>query len=162
MLYLFSDLVFVLNENEFLFVVFQYVIFTARVRSTTGGYLLSLSVHHGWVGGGLPQPLVPGPFWGGGGIPQSCHWSCPKSCSRSCLMGEGARYPSLWSQVLSRGGVPQPPPRQETESWYTTDSTSLAVTQEDFLVSRVFISYWVLAQIWGVDICRPHPKDGGR
>ena len=47
-----------------------YRLFTARVRSTMGGYVFSLSTNQGG-GGGLPHlhpiilPLVPCPFWRG-------------------------------------------------------------------------------------------------
>ena len=75
-----------------------HAIFTARVRSTTGGYVFTGVCLFRW---GIPsprffprclvpdpfpgdtQPLVPCPFWG---------------------------YPSLWSHVLSEGGTPVPPP----------------------------------------------------
>ena len=45
----------------------------------------------------LPWSVVPCPFWL---VPQSCQWSCPKFCLRSCL-GEGV--PLSWL-----GGLPQP------------------------------------------------------
>ena len=89
-------------------------LFTARVRSTRKGNVFSYSTTVGGGGGGghpslwsqIPsQPLVSCPFWGQYiDTPLSCHWSCPKSSSRSCLGGGGGGHPSYdktW-------GTPQP------------------------------------------------------
>ena len=59
------------------------------------------------TGGGTPWSLVPDPYpvYGlraflgqeGLGLPQSCDWSCPKSCTRS-FPGHGRRYPTTENQ----------------------------------------------------------------
>ena len=69
----------------------RLVIFTARVRSTTGGYVFTGICLLTW--GGYPSPrffpmsLVPGPFQGGSPVPSS--------------------FPGHWSQVLSGGYLSQ-------------------------------------------------------
>ena len=62
-------------------------------------------------GGGTPCSLVPGSFlvsWPmsflGQGVPQSCHWSCPRSC-----LGAWNGIPVLSMVLLGGGGTPHWP-----------------------------------------------------
>ena len=114
-------------------------------------------------GGGTPWSVVPGPFWGGrgyplvlplvlskvltqvlpggGGYPQSCHWSSPKSCSRSFV-------PDVSSQTFFISAVKKWPMLKVTElSMKTLDSLQnnkdLAVKNNTYKLRSTKLSKWL-------------------
>ena len=110
-----------------------------------------LSVCPQWV----PWPLAPDPFLASGpqvlsrGHPQACHWSCLKSCSRSCWV---VGYPQscYWSRPslfpgtamigqgntsAARTAVPLP---DRSEWWYAT-GVRLLQSYRTFLSTFVFV-----------------------
>ena len=103
--------------------------FTARVRSTREGNVLTLSVHQGEGGGGTlltgSWSLVPGPFQGEGeGVGYPAHWfqvSGPRSFPGSRV---GSRYPCSdpgqrgWGREGGKGTLVRtrpPPPGKNQE-----------------------------------------------
>ena len=114
----------------------NYLIFTTRVRNTTGGYVFPGVC---LFSGGLPQPLVPGPFWGG---------------------GRDTGIPSL-SQDQDRGTPPPRPGMPWTR--YGTGSMPLPFScRRTFLIPTVYIVRWegyVLTHVCP-SVC-PHPGGGG-
>ena len=114
--------------------------------------------------GRVPWPLIQGPFWVE--RVRYCHWSCPKSYSRSncgerrgCpsqVTGQGYPFPSNRTGTSSlspdRTGedICPPPPHQHTpRTGYAAGSSLLAITQEDFLV---FISMFCGANSSGINV----------
>ena len=99
------------------------------------------------TGGGSPWSLVPDPYPVSGlrtflgqeglGLPQSCDWSCPKSCTRS-FPGHGRRYPTTENQDGCACG----------------DGMPLAFTQKEFpMLNKYFqhnagykFSFWIVHQ----------------
>ena len=101
---------------------FSMCVITGRVRSTTGGYIFSLSVHTlGW--GVLPHlhpiilPLAPCPFWGGG-TPVIGPRSLPGGYHRTGvpLVGTGVPPSQNW-------GNPPPPARTRVTFEQVTPKT---------------------------------------
>ena len=103
-----------------------------QCQSSFSPFKLGLNAIRSTTGGGVFTGVCLST--GEGGSP--CHWSCPKSCPNQ-------GYPLILSLVLSRG-IPSPvtgPFLSPVQGWdrtrvpgYSTGSTPLVVTQEDFLV----------------------------
>ena len=124
----------VIRSNCFL----VYNFFTARVRSTTGGYIFTLSVCSP-PGEGVPnlhsikRPLVPCPFWGE--VPQCLVRGPRQGVPLSQAAGAPVQYQDQADGTLARTGMGTLQPGQAMLGQVTPRAApSCGLPQEDCLV----------------------------
>ena len=112
----------------------------AYVVQGEGSISFCLSVHQ-IGGGGYPSYLVPGPFW-----------REPQSSGLRALRGGGDWIPLDGKHYLL-GRIELP--RQPQRTGYVTGDTSLAVTQDNFLVTEKSVARYTCSVALGRPWCLP-------